>query len=1187
MRLTKLEINGFKSFAKKTDIRFEDGITAIVGPNGSGKSNIVDSIRWVLGEQSAKALRGTKMEDVIFDGTEKLRPLSYCSVTLTFDNSDGRLPIDFSEVSVTRKAYRSGESEYVLNGRTCRLKEINELFRDTGIGKEGYSIIGQGRVDEILSDKSNARRQAFEEAAGVMKYRTRKEEAERKLDNTRKNLERIGDILSELEQRVEPLREQSEKAKQYLVFRDELRDLDLNVFLVQHEKLNERIKGYNETIVGIDSDIAFRDEEFIQVSKKCDDGEVEERKLVDEINGIQTELIEISSQIQEKVGESNVLKEKKNADEKQIERIELSDKQSEEKLIESINVIEENKKTLDEKKLEHEKLNTQLSDFEQQFNSLNQEIVENEEMLDLKQNAAYEAMNRLSEAKTNMSRLETMKTALGDRLNKTFGLIEDSKQENKELNEELEDENKKLEKIKNECKESVLKLDESRKVMDSYNEEYKSSERNTHILEQQLNTERSRKRVLTELKDSYEGYYSSVKNVLRDSKRDMELAKHIEGVIAEIISVPDELESAIEMALGSAMQNIVTKTEYDAKYVIEYLRSRKYGRATFMPLSSMSSRTLSRDERNIIAVNGCLGVASELIGYDEKFRNVIENLLGRTIITENLDIGIELNKKLRSSLRIATLKGDIINQGGSMTGGSLQKREFSILGREREINELNKICSDIESKISAEKKKLDDIKKKADLSYELFDKAGKEVHENDIAVSKQSDKIKVLEKYIAESDKKILELTLEKEQLEDNLKDVESQINEAANASETIEKGSDSSKDDIKLMQKNLTTMRERLNGLSNSVSETKIKLVANEKEISGIEKENSRVRDEIENRKNAKAKGIDEISELKNEIENLSVKLEAVEKTIAADMLEKQKLDDKLKNIDNLKNQHIEKLNNYRIKRDELNQEIQQLRERRHRIELNLNKSEMELQQMQDRIWNDYQLTYDNINPVTKITSVSAAHLRIDELKKLIRELGSVNVDSIEDYENVKSRYDELKKQNDDLLKAENDLNTLINELSKTIESVFKQQFRLIQKNFTEVFTELFGGGRAELSLTDNNDVLNCGIEITAQPPGKNLKLLSLLSGGERALTAIALLFAMLKLKPTAFCILDEIETSLDEVNVSNFANYLKDYSQDTQFIVITHRKGSMEVCNAIYGVAMEEKGVSKIISAKFDNIA
>lgn len=1187
MRLIKLEINGFKSFARKTEIEFEPGVTAIVGPNGSGKSNIADAVRWVLGEQSARALRGAKMEDVIFNGTEQKKPLAYCEVSLTFDNADGKLNTDFTEVTVTRRVYRSGESEYLLNRTACRLKDIGEVFRDTGIGKEGYSIIGQGRVEEILSNKSSERRNAFEEAAGVMKYRVRKEEAERKLENTKKNLQRLSDILEELAGQVGPLEEQSAAAREYLRLRDELKEIEINVFLYQYDKLNERLAGLADTLAQLSGEIEKNAALEGSLGADCAAEEERERALSGAISELQNELLALSSGVEAKAGESRVFQERMENLVKERERLQTRIAESEarkKELAESLAAREsELSGNAGKQAAERESFEAQSA----RLAEMAAEIEEKEALLERQKREMIEAMNRISDAKSMLSRYEAIRGTLEERLRAIDGEEVGLHEKAGKLDAEYAEAEKQFNAVRAARAECEAQRAAAIAAVNETNERLRAAREAVRAMEQQSEAGKSRLKVLEEMKRAHEGYYASVRNVLRDSTRDPELKKRIEGVVAELIRVPKEYETAVEMALGATLQNIVTPAEQDAKYVIEYLRRREYGRATLLPISAMRARTLDAAEREACRVDGFLGVGSELVGYDAKYRGVFENLLGRTVIVRDLDAGIAINKRARGAFRIATVKGDIINPGGSMTGGSVQKREFSLIGREREIEELKKRMAALAEGLTARAAEAEAAEASLGSANAAVEAAAETLHKKDVELATQKEKLDIIRKYVDEAHEELEEAALERAQIRDNIENIDEQRRAAEADREGLEEGNFATQEDIKKTQEALAALRAEHAAENERATERRVALMALEKEQVAAENERTRMQRElaglaasVEADQRAAEAALAKFAQMQHE-------LAAIDVDISTERKEVDVHTERLHAMENERAKHLQALDELRARRETIAAELSDMRERRHRAELNQSRAQMELQTMQDRIWEEYELTYENAQPFRRQIAITASHVRVDELKKAIRVLGDVNVSAIEDYKNVKERYEGLSTQCSDLAQAEADLQQLIAELVSTMEAEFRRQFERIGENFATTFTELFGGGKAELILSDKNDILNCDIDIIAQPPGKKLQLLSLLSGGERALTAIALLFAMLKLKPTAFCILDEIETSLDEVNVSNFAEYVKRYSEDTQFILITHRKGSMEVCNALYGVAMEERGISKIVSARFNEIA
>lgn len=1184
MRLTKLEISGFKSFAKRTELIFEPGITGILGPNGCGKSNISDAVRFVLGEQSARALRGKKVEDFIFGGTETRRPLSYCQVSMYFDNSDGTLASPYSEVMVTRHSYRSGESEYFINKAPCRLKDINELFRDTGIGKDGYSIIGQGRVSEILSDRSGDRREAFEEAAGVMKYRARKEEAERKLQNTAKNLTRLDDIINELKSRLDPLRSESEKAIEYFKYREELRDLEINLFLYQYDKSTERLQQLNENMEVMRSSIDEASIAEASAASDCSRIEEQERNLSASLSELSQQLISMSSDVEASAGREQLLTERKATLEAELKNQNALIERLNMQLVSDNSELTAVKVRFNDESLLYETLSRESEVREGKRSALAAEISDNEQLLEQHKQAMMNAMNSLADAKSHISRLEAMKSSIESRLASIEIERNELYSETRKLEIEQLEAKKEIKSIEEEKSELNSAYNAANELVRKLNQELSSDQSKQRSNENELNSINSRVRVLNELKRAHDGYYTSVKRLLNDSARNPRLASHIHGVLAELICVPAEYETAIEMALGSALQNIVVPTEQDAKEIIGYLRRNDYGRATLLPVSSMRPRLLNSTELDYTRIDGCFGIASELVEYDPKYSNVIENLLGRVVIVRDIDVGIAINRKAHSSFRIATLNGDLLNPGGSMTGGSTQKREVSLLGREREIEELNSRGQAVEQTISDILKHIESIKAKLAKANEAASSAYEKLRATDVKLASANERSEIIIKYIKKNEESVAKLDSETEQLVDSRAAIEAQVTEALNEESGLSQGNAVTNNDIREVQTTLSMLRDELQSENDSLSECKVKLMAAEKEMKAAKAGIERISSEISNKQESIAAAKTACENADRDITKIEIELESLSDALMQQRSEFEALTQSQAALEAERTTKLTVLDEKRAERENIAQQLIDLRERQHRFELNLNRAQSELTALCDRIWQDYELTYENAQAFRRPIQATQSHMRADELRKLIKALGQVNTSSVEEYREVKERYDELTAQCNDLHQAEADLNELIAKLTATMEAEFSEQFALIQKNFSETFVALFGGGKAELVLSDKNDVLNCSIDIIAQPPGKKLQLLSLLSGGEQALTAIALLFAILKLKPAAFCILDEIDTSLDEANVDNFARYLQEYSSDTQFIIITHRKGAMAVCNALYGVSMEEKGVSTIVSAKFN---
>lgn len=1183
MFLKRLELFGFKSFAERLDLSFSNGITAIVGPNGSGKSNVSDAVRWVLGEQSAKQLRGANMADVIFKGTESRKALSYCEVSLVFDNTDKGLDIEYSEVVITRRLYRSGESEYYINRAGCRLKDIITLFQDTGIGKEGYSIVGQGRIENILSGKQDERRAVFEEAAGIVKFKTRKAEAERKLEHTCENLLRINDIIDTLQERLEPLSAQAEIAKEYIALREQLRSLEVNFYLVQNELAEQRRSTYNQQLEGIDQERAEKTDEIEHIAAQSTAIEEQLAQKEQELSEIRAKLLELTAGSENITGQNKVLAERMLNIKTQIERIEneltgnSERKKSMEDAIHGDTGAEKQKESAIElKKAEIAALEKEISDQDAVLEKESRELEESKsEML--------ANINKLSDVKSNISRCEAMKASIGQRKQKIALTLEQLFLQRTNLEEALKDQTA-----------NTAVFDETKKKLTAEKEEWLSRR-------QQLNAERdsagmrlsqiqaevqaasSRLKVLQELKKDYEGFQFSVKKLMTQAENDSHLKSHICGVLAQLISVPQQFETAIEAALGAAMQNIVTPTEDDAKALIEFLRHTDSGRATFLPISAIRGRNLDAKEQAAIQLPGCFGTAAELITYDAEYDGIIKNLLGRTVITEDLDIGIAIARKTAHALKIVTLKGDVMNAGGSMSGGSMRGKTTSLLGREREIEHLLKSIKEKNAEVDRIQDRMMHFDEQSKHITEKIMAAEQQLHAIEVDFARDYEKLSTLQNDMQASLNTENELCLEREQLEDTLKEIEQELETIARMQGSVETSNTDVQARISARQYEYNKKQLEREKLAQKLTDSKVEYAGLEKELDAMKNNAVRMQELIEELETNRLNLIEEGR-------GLSLQLQQAEKQQQENLLQADDMQDQLQRFKHLeKEKEAEKetlvlLNKENEeKRRRFEQEIYDAGERRHKIEMAISKVDADLSYLENRIWEEYELTQaaaeEFRDPAFK---QSGAQTEINRLKKAIGALGNVNVNAIEEYIETKERFDSLTNQRNDLQKAEADLREIITELIKKMDKQFREQFALINQYFAITFRELFGGGKAELKLQNGENALEADIEIVAQPPGKSLQLLSLLSGGERALTAIAILFAMLHLKPTPFCILDEIEAALDEANVGNFASYLRKFSSNTQFIVITHRKPTMEEADSLYGVAMEEKGVSKIVSVK-----
>lgn len=1184
MKLKKLELYGFKSFAQRTEIVFDEGITGIVGPNGSGKSNIGDAVRWVLGEQSAKTLRGASMSDVIFNGTQKRKPLSYCEVSLVFDNDDHALAMEAAEVMVTRRVYRNGESEYYLNRTACRLKDVVDLFRDTGIGKEGYSIIGQGRIDEILSRKSEDRRQVFEEAAGIVKFKARKEEADKKLQRTLENLERVDDILDELTKRVKPLEEQSRNARVYLELSTELKDLDLNLFLIRSDRARARLSELESELLTVQTILADTESNLTDKTTRRDETQNRIDQLEEAITKARTELMECAEHVHESQKKLSALQSRRETRSENRQRIVREQEEAQERLAE----IEKDHARI---QADVEKQHSLIADAEQILRAT-QEAAEKAQAKEKEADAALETqkaavidqMNRLSDVRNDKTRLNTMQAQMETRLTEieeSGGALQEQKAALREaltaVEKQLETENQ----HQQQCQE---KLAQARQASDEADTAYANLRADVEKQSADMQAAASRHNVLTEMTRDMEGYNMAVRRAMTYAKQ--RGLTGVKGVLAQLMTVPQAYETAIDMALGAAQQNIVTDTEETAKELINYLRQNRLGRATFLPMSAIRGKTLYGNERNALKLPGCLGVASELVQCAPEYRGIVENLLGRTVIADNLDHGIPIMRAGNHAFRLVTLEGDVMHSGGSMTGGSAQSKVSNLLSRERELKELTAKLQTGRAELDKCRQELTQRQQTAQEKRQKVSDAVNALHQQEIAVAREQARRESVFADLNTHLQRMQETEQARVQLHQSLEDIRQQL-------ETIEHQRTGAQGDQSAMEQKTIEMQNALVKARAEASAENDRLMVRTLQLSDLrhglsdlerdeahaQQDQAQILREQERREQLlhemdELDAIDENDMKREEAESARRQKEQLRQESAAQAIEQRRaqaqsdLRDILSDMENL--------------HEAYNRDSEKL----HKTELAKARIEGDQKNLQNRIWDTYKLTYAGAEEFRRTPfDEKESDCRAAELQGQIRALGTVNVGAVEEYAETKARVDDLTAQQQDLKRAEMDLRELIERLLIQMRSTFVENFSKMQGYFAETFTRLFGGGHAELKLMDPDDPLNCGIEVNAQPPGKKLQLLSLLSGGERALTAIAILFAMLKLKPTPFCILDEIEAALDDANIGYYADYLKEYSKGTQFIVVTHRKGTMERCNSLFGVAMEEQGVSRMVSVSLQD--
>jgi len=1184
MFLKRIELSGFKSFANRTDLEFVKGITAVVGPNGSGKSNISDGIRWVLGEQSAKSLRGGKMEDVIFSGSDARRAVSFGEVSLTLDNGSGALPLDFAEVTVTRRVHRSGDSEYFINKQACRLKDITELFMDTGIGKEAYSIIGQGRIEEILSTKSEERRGIFEEASGIVKYKSRKKEAERKLADTEQNLLRIHDLVSELEGSIEPLRVQSAKAVRFKALKESLKQREIALYVYQIEGIHanwQKETAKTETLRA--------EQEQLAVIVNKHDAELEKqrfeaRKLEEQLTELQGRLVRLSEEAEKGEGYGELLRERKRNFE-----------QNRETLIHTISTQEER---LAQREKELAEQQAKLADATARLSKLEQELAEEEirligfsagtalaaeescktELLDV-MNAMAQSRNEIRYADLQLESLEKRLTRLEEDRSRWIGQREELQARREEIESKLAAAARELEASREQYMELAQALRDKEKLAETASDMMRKWEGRKDALV-------SRRDTMIELQNDYDGFMQGVKEVLKAGKGKGAALTGVRGAIAELVGVPADVEVAIETALGGALQNVVVETERDGREAIAFLKKRQLGRATFLPMDVIRSRHIGDSERRAMQGSpGFVGIAVDLVRFDAAYKDIFGSLLGNVIIAETLEDANRIAAKGQYRYRVVTRDGDVVNAGGSMTGGSPGKKSANLLGRQRQIEEIGRELEQadrqlselagrvtaVKSEIAAHNAALADLRdrsesKRIEEQTLLAEKSALESEQRNIEDGLTID-TQDRDSLLTEQTAQLATKTQSAQELE-RLMGEEARLREALRLAEQARKLSESAKEEL----------QEQLTGL-------KVQAASVSQEKQGLSMERQRLEREL-------AASREELSSSREGLEQLNAQIEANDQEMV---------------------QQLMQLNDTRIRRDECTQRIDFTRAERaelletiereegvtrdqrdrlktveielHGAEVRLGRLDVELDSLLKKLGEDYELSFELAKeryPVPE--DIEAAQLEARGLKRDIAALGEVNLGAIEEFARVSERFEFLSGQKDDLIEAKTTLYGVIREMDEEMSRRFKQTYDAIRSHFGVVFAKLFGGGRADLVLSDPENLLETGIDIMAQPPGKKLQYLSLLSGGERALTAIALLFSILRVKPVPFCVLDEVEAALDEANVTRFAEYLREFSETTQFIVVTHRKGTMEEADVLYGVTMEEAGVSKLVSVRLD---
>lgn len=1190
MRLTKLTIYGFKSFAKRTEIVLPQNITAIVGPNGSGKSNIADAVRWVLGEQSAKTLRGNSMQDVIFNGTTQRRAMNFCEVGLTFDNSDGQLPIEYQEVTILRRVYRSGDSEYLLNGTTCRLRDIVDLMRDTGVGREGYSIIGQGRIDEILSQRSEDRRAVFEEAAGISRFRSRKEEAEGRLKKAEENLLLVDNLLDQLTAILAPLKEEADTAREYLRLSAQLKELDLRLYFIRKERTEKKEIEAEQLVLQLTDSV-----QAVQNALEADSAERERMDGI--VSGLQERLSdahaallerkelffaakELVTDLQNKLQAGKEEQERLNIEENSLKaRLKLMEatlNQSEDGMAKASDYMRQAREELDKRRNRLDSSTRNVEQLEEELSRHNARVMNR--------------LSRIQDAKTSQARQLAMQQAMQTRRVEIEAQLTEGEKAGQELKQKYQIAKESLQSEEKLLADCQRKAEETQNASETLLSGILQKQKEIHELQQSYRETAARLRTLKELQEGMEGYQYSVRNALNHAKKTG--MNGVRGVIAMLLRVPGQYETALDMALGAAMQNIVTDTEQEAKQLIDYLRSNHLGRATFLPISTVKGRTLTAQERQVLTMDGCLGVASELISFEEKYRGIVESLLGRTVVARDLDCAIPIMKKANHAFRLVTLNGDVMHPGGSMTGGSIQQKAQNLLGREREISELSQKTRQMEKTGQEVQQELTRMEEGRQQSRDKAAQAAEALRQQDIAVARDTEHLSAAKAEMESHESRLDALRDAIRQIDESLEGISEELKRIEGLAKTAETDDEDLSAKTELLSERLDNARREKEKLQETVTDAMLLVQGAEHDADVLRRDTSRLREDRlscnqqlmtieERRSNAllhEQENIKALHEAEASIGQKEQAIQAAEKNV-------EETDASLKAAG-------EELRDIQSRLETGNTMLLRESEKQHRAEAQLERTRAEKEQLAQRLWHSYELTHAGAEETLAAIDVhrtdnwrddfneKAAEDTASAYRQSIRSMGDINTGSIEEYTKMAERHTELTTQKEDLNKAKADLQELIEDLLKQMETVFVSQFSDLQTYFAECFTRLFGGGYGEISLSDPKNPLDCGIEIIVQPPGKKRQILSLFSGGERALTAIAILFAMLRLKPTPFCILDEIEAALDDANIATYADFLKEFSEGTQFIVITHRKGTMERCDTLFGVAMQEKGVSSMVS-------
>ena len=1175
MYFKRIEMHGFKSFAEPVVIEFHEGVTCIVGPNGSGKSNISDAIRWVLGEQSPKMLRGGKMEEVIFAGTASRKSRGMAEVTLVIDNSTGILPIDYSEVAITRRMYRSGESEYLINNNQCRLRDIKELIMDTGIGVDGYSIIGQGKIADIVSNKPESRREIFEEAAGVVMYKSKKAEAERKLQSTNANLERVNDIVGEIEGRIDGLAEDSKKAKEYLELREKFRELEINITLKNIEKLDLAEENLKDDVQELSVDI----EELTQKKGSLSETLSESRQKNENLETLGNEA---RDKLLAKVEEINALSNKNQLDKERLgtierdsERLHAEIAELDEKLLRELNNLKELEENREQIRKERHEEEVKLQEKIEAHSGIARRASELSEEIENAKNRMIALQNTATSKRSEARSLESYRQSLMDRKNRL--LSEGELFEENLRNCETEKAEARREKVETEktLDAARTKLSEARTTLGDLNCEMNALAKENEDLRIRAGQAGARKKTIEEMENNYEGYNGAVRFIMKNA------ASGIKGVVADLMKVPEGLEVAVETALGGAMQNIVCQRDDDAKRAIVELKKNKAGRLTFLPMESVKGN-VANVPAAMRSHSGFRGLACDLISYDSAYDGIFKYLLGRVVVVDDMDIAVNLSKSAGGGIRFVTTDGEIINASGAITGGKYKNATANLLARKSEINQLEQEIEELKRSYRANKEAHEAKKAQAEALTAECAKTEEQVKGLEISVLNIKNRLDTLEgsfRDLSENDaKKERELESIANDFANLKQTEESLLKEAEDAESEIGKLEDSAAEAMEAFE----SVKEQTAQANEEITQARIAKTDRENKYEAACRMAERVeasKDEVEEQIAVKKERIEALEKEKNSILFGS---EDAEESYKQKQEEKTRLEEYIAEITEEKAQLSAKLGEMTTEFTEIGDRLNTCQDQKYQLEIKLAKNETQLDTLKEKLWEEFEISYAQAISFKKSDFVlSAATKESREIKNRMKELGDVNVGAIKEYEQIRERYDFLTEQRADILEAMGELQAIIDDMDKTIKTKFKENFDQVVVNFEEIFKELFGGGHAELTLDNEDNPLESGIEIIAQPPGKKLQNINLMSGGEKTMTAIALMFAVLKTKPTPFCILDEVEAALDDSNIDRFARYLRNF-HDIQFAIVTHQKATMEHADVLYGVTMPEQGISKVLSLR-----